>query len=69
MKFATEKICKAGNEKVILTVRGNSFGYQDLVVGYRNIPLMQEHGCPGVMDCTESLQQPNQPSGVTGGNP
>ena len=69
MKFAAEKIRNAGNEKIILTERGNSFGYQDLVVDYRNIPWMQEHGVPVVMDCTHSLQQPNQTSGVTGGNP
>jgi 2-dehydro-3-deoxyphosphooctonate aldolase (KDO 8-P synthase) len=69
MKFAADKIRKAGNEKVMLTERGNSFGYQDLVVDYRNIPWMKEHGAPVVMDCTHSLQQPNQTSGVTGGNP
>ena len=69
MKFAVEKIRKAGNDQVILTERGTSFGYQDLVVDYRNIPWMQEHGTPVVMDCTHSLQQPNQTSGVTGGNP
>ncbi len=69
MKFAADKIRKAGNEKVILTERGNSFGYQDLVVDYRNIPWMQEHKAPVVMDCTHSLQQPNQTSGITGGNP
>ncbi|MCW3119117.1 MAG: 3-deoxy-8-phosphooctulonate synthase [Chitinophagaceae bacterium] len=69
MKFAVEKIRQAGNNKVILTERGNSFGYQDLVVDYRNIPWMKEHGTPVVMDCTHSLQQPNQTSGVTGGNP
>jgi len=69
MKFAVEKIVKAGNEKVFLTERGNTFGYQDLVVDYRNIPWMKEHGVPVVMDCTHSLQQPNQTSGVTGGNP
>jgi len=69
MKFAVEKIKNAGNEKIILTERGNSFGYQDLVVDYRNIPWMQQHGVPVVMDCTHSLQQPNQTSGVTGGNP
>ncbi len=69
MKFAVEKIQKAGNEKVILTERGTTFGYQDLVVDYRNIPWMQAHGVPVVMDCTHSLQQPNQTSGVTGGNP
>jgi 2-dehydro-3-deoxyphosphooctonate aldolase (KDO 8-P synthase) len=69
MKFAVEKIRNAGNNKVILTERGNTFGYQDLVVDYRNIPWMKEHGTPVVMDCTHSLQQPNQTSGITGGNP
>jgi 2-dehydro-3-deoxyphosphooctonate aldolase (KDO 8-P synthase) len=69
MKFAVEKIRNAGNNKVMLTERGNTFGYQDLVVDYRNIPWMKEHGTPVVMDCTHSLQQPNQTSGVTGGNP
>jgi 2-dehydro-3-deoxyphosphooctonate aldolase (KDO 8-P synthase) len=69
MKFAVGKIRKAGNDKIILTERGTTFGYQDLVVDYRNIPWMQEHGAPVVMDCTHSLQQPNQAEGVTGGNP
>ncbi len=69
MKFAVEKIRKAGNEQVMLTERGTTFGYRDLVVDYRNIPLMQAHGTPVIMDCTHSLQQPNQTSGVTGGNP
>jgi 2-dehydro-3-deoxyphosphooctonate aldolase (KDO 8-P synthase) len=69
MKFAVEKIKANGNEKVMLTERGTTFGYQDLVVDYRNIPLMQQIGVPVVMDCTHSLQQPNQVSGVTGGNP
>lgn len=69
MKFAVDKIRKAGNNKVMLTERGNTFGYQDLVVDYRNIPIMQGHGVPVIMDCTHSLQQPNQTSGVTGGNP
>jgi len=45
------------------------FGYQDLVVDYRNIPWMKETGVPVIMDCTHSLQQPNQAGGVTGGNP
>lgn len=69
MKFAAEKIRQAGNDKVMLTERGTTFGYQDLVVDYRNIPWMQEHGAPVVMDVTHSLQQPNQTSGITGGNP
>ena len=69
MKFAVDKIRNAGNGKIILTERGTTFGYQDLVVDYRNIPIMQTHGVPVVMDCTHSLQQPNQSSGITGGNP
>lgn len=69
MKFAVEKIKKAGNEKVMLTERGNTFGYTDLVVDYRNITWMKELNVPVIMDCTHSLQQPNQTSGVTGGNP
>ena len=69
MKFAVDKIRSAGNQKIILTERGTTFGYQDLVVDYRNIPIMQAQGTPVVMDCTHSLQQPNQTSGITGGNP
>ncbi|HET6994116.1 MAG TPA: 3-deoxy-8-phosphooctulonate synthase [Chitinophagaceae bacterium] len=69
MKFAVEKIKKTGNDKIILTERGTTFGYQDLVVDYRNIPWMQEYEVPVVMDVTHSLQQPNQTTGVTGGNP
>jgi 2-dehydro-3-deoxyphosphooctonate aldolase (KDO 8-P synthase) len=69
MKFAVDKIKLAGNERVMLTERGNTFGYQDLVVDYRNIPAMKENNVPVIMDCTHSLQQPNQTSGVTGGNP
>jgi 2-dehydro-3-deoxyphosphooctonate aldolase (KDO 8-P synthase) len=69
MKFAVEKIKNTGNEKILLTERGTTFGYQDLVVDYRNIPWMQTAGAPVVMDCTHSLQQPNQTTGVTGGNP
>lgn len=69
MKFAVEKIRSTGNEKIMLTERGTTFGYQDLVVDYRNIPMMQQSNVPVVMDCTHSLQQPNQTSGITGGNP
>lgn len=69
MKFAIDKIYNEGNKKVMLTERGNSFGYQDLVVDFRNIPIMKAHGVPVVMDCTHSLQRPNQSSGVTGGDP
>ena len=69
MKFAVDKIKKAGNDKIMLTERGTTFGYQDLIVDYRNIPAMKAHGVPVVMDVTHALQQPNQTSGVTGGNP
>ena len=69
MKFAVDKIRKAGNEKIMLTERGTTFGYQDLVVDYRNIPAMKAHGVPVIMDVTHALQQPNQTSGITGGNP
>ena len=69
MRFAVDKIKNAGNDKIMLTERGTTFGYQDLVVDYRNIPAMQAHGVPVIMDVTHSLQQPNQTSGITGGNP
>jgi 2-dehydro-3-deoxyphosphooctonate aldolase (KDO 8-P synthase) len=69
MQFAVDKIQQSGNEHIILTDRGTTFGYQDLVVDYRGIPIMKSMKVPVVMDCTHSLQQPNQTSGVTGGNP
>lgn len=69
MKFAVEKVNAAGNNKVLLTDRGNTFGYQDLIVDFRGIPEMKSFGVPVIMDCTHSLQQPNQVSGVTGGKP
>ena len=69
MKFAVEKIKNAGNDKIGLIERGNTFGYQDLVVDYRNITWMKAIEVPVIMDCTHSLQQPNQSGGVTGGNP
>lgn len=69
MNFAVEKIRESGNNNIMLTDRGNTFGYQDLVVDFRNIPLMQKTGVPVIMDITHSLQQPNQDSGVTGGKP
>jgi 2-dehydro-3-deoxyphosphooctonate aldolase (KDO 8-P synthase) len=69
MKFAVDKIKNAGNKNVMLTERGNSFGYQELVVDYRNIYEMQKNNVPVILDVTHSLQQPNQPGGVTGGRP
>lgn len=69
MKFAAQKAVDSGNSNVLLTDRGTSFGYHDLVVDPRAIPQMQALGFPVVMDITHSLQQPNQSSGVTGGRP
>ncbi|HQG55710.1 MAG TPA: 3-deoxy-8-phosphooctulonate synthase, partial [Bacteroidales bacterium] len=69
MRFAVEKIRNAGNNNIMLTERGNSFGYNDLVVDFRNIPEMKSIGVPVIVDITHSVQQPNQESGVSGGRP
>lgn len=69
MQHAYQKVVDSGNEKVMLTDRGNTFGYQDLVVDFRNLPEMKAFGASVVMDCTHSLQQPNSKTGVTGGKP
>lgn len=69
MQYALEKVRSTGNEKILLTERGTTFGYQDLVVDFRSIPIMQQFGVPVILDATHSLQQPNQISGVTGGMP
>ena len=69
MYFALEKVRSTGNNNAMLTERGTSFGYRDLVVDFRGIPTMQAFGAPVVLDCTHSLQQPNQAAGVTGGLP
>ncbi len=68
MEYAVKKVQETGNNYVWLTERGTTFGYQDLVVDYRGIPAMQKFA-PTILDCTHSLQQPNQSSGVTGGRP
>ena len=69
MQFAAKKVIDSGNDKVMLTDRGTMFGYQDLIVDYRGIPEMKKTGLPVVLDITHSLQQPNQQSGVSGGQP
>lgn len=69
MQFAVKKVTDSGNDMVLQTERGTSFGYTDLMVDMRGIPVMKGHGFPVVMDVTHSLQQPNQSSGVTGGRP
>ena len=68
MQFAVNKVKDSGNINVWLTERGTTFGYQDLVIDYRGIPVMRSFA-PTVLDITHSLQQPNQASGVTGGKP
>jgi len=69
MEHAVTKVKESGNNSVMLTDRGTMFGYQDMVVDFRGIPIMQEFGVPVVLDVTHSLQTPNQSSGVTGGKP
>ena len=68
MRFAVDKVTDSGNDNVWITERGTTFGYHDLVVDYRSIPIMKKYA-PVIMDITHSLQQPNQTSGVTGGKP
>lgn len=69
MKFAVDKIRSTGNQQVVLTERGTMLGYSDLVVDFRGISVMQAMDVPVVLDVTHSLQQPNQGTGVTGGQP
>jgi 2-dehydro-3-deoxyphosphooctonate aldolase (KDO 8-P synthase) len=69
MIFAIDKVRDSGNNKVMVTDRGTTFGYQDLIVDYRGIPTMKKMDVPVVLDITHSLQQPNQSTGVTGGKP
>ena len=69
MRFAVEKVRESGNSHIMLTDRGNMFGYNDIVVDFRNIPIMKKIGVPVIMDITHSLQQPNREGGVSGGMP
>lgn len=69
MRFAAQKVAESGNDKVMLTERGTTFGYQDLIVDFRGIPEMQQTGYPVILDVTHSLQRPNQATGITGGMP
>ncbi|MFA8298632.1 MAG: 3-deoxy-8-phosphooctulonate synthase [Hyphomicrobiales bacterium] len=70
MRFAVNKVVDSGNNNVTITDRGTMFGYQDLIVDYRGLKIMQEESkVPVILDVTHSLQVPNQTSGVTGGNP
>lgn len=69
MKHAINKVKESGNDMVGVIERGTTFGYQDLVVDMRSFPIMSSFKVPVIMDCTHSLQQPNQSKGVTGGQP
>ncbi len=69
MRFAVDKVRAAGNPNVMITERGTSFGYHDLIVDYRGIKALKANNCPVILDCTHSLQLPNQTEGVTGGRP
>ena len=69
MEHAVTKVKEGGNNTIMITDRGTMFGYQDIVVDFRGIPTMKQFGVPVIMDITHSLQQPNQDSGITGGNP
>ena len=69
MKYAVQKVRDAGNNDVAVTERGTTFGYQDLIVDFRGVPVMKQFDCPVILDVTHSLQQPNQTAGVTGGQP
>ena len=69
MEYAIRKVKESGNNSIMLTERGTMFGYQDMVVDFRGIPVMQKFGVPVILDITHSLQKPNQSNGITGGNP
>lgn len=69
MKFAVDKVRQSGNNNIMLTERGSTFGYNDLVVDFRGIPVMQAIGVPVVLDVTHSLQVPNRAAGTSGGQP
>jgi len=69
MGNAAEKVASTGNEKIILTERGNSFGYQNLVVDMRSFPIMRKFGYPVVFDVTHSVQLPGGEGKSSGGQP
>lgn len=69
MQFAVDKVSSTGNKNILLTERGTMFGYNDLIVDFRNIPLMKQTGFPVIFDATHSVQQPNKSDGISGGQP
>jgi len=68
MKYPLEKAASTGNDQLLLTERGNLYGYNNLVVDFRNIPAMKTFGYPVIMDCTHAVQRPGAANGTTGGN-
>lgn len=69
MHFAADKVASTGNDRILLTERGSSFGYQNLVVDFRSLPTMRDLGYPVVLDVTHSLQLPGAQQGASGGQP
>ena len=69
MKFAVDKVRSTGNNNIWVTERGSTFGYDSLVVDFTSVPRMKKIGVPVVVDCTHSVQRPNQVTGITGGDP
>ena len=69
MQFAVDKILSVNNKNIMLTERGTMFGYNDLIVDFRNIQLMKQPGFPVIFDATHSVQQPNKTDGISGGKP
>jgi 2-dehydro-3-deoxyphosphooctonate aldolase (KDO 8-P synthase) len=67
MSQVAQKLRSAGVENLLLTERGNSFGYNTLVVDFRSLPQLQSFGCPVIFDATHSVQQPGGQGGTSGG--
>jgi len=67
MKAAIEKVRSTGNKKILLTDRGNTFGYNNLVTDFRSLPIMRDLGCPVVFDASHRVQQPGGLGSTTGG--
>ncbi|NCO33573.1 MAG: 3-deoxy-8-phosphooctulonate synthase [Armatimonadetes bacterium CG2_30_59_28] len=68
MTHAVAKVQSTGNERVLLTERGATFGYQNLVVDFRSLEIMRQTGCPIIFDATHSVQRPGGAGGVSGGD-
>jgi 2-dehydro-3-deoxyphosphooctonate aldolase (KDO 8-P synthase) len=68
MRYAVDKVLGRGNANVLLTERGTTFGYNNLVVDVRSIPLMQAFGCPVVIDASHSVQRPGGEGSASGGD-